>query len=92
MYIGLPPAMLALFNDYLLLLLFPTKLIELFILKVCKMVSQSTKCDWIQYKERYLDLSLSVFDSVKSTIKPDKFSIYMQKYRLIEHFFVIEND
>ena len=51
-----------------------------------------TKCDWVQYKERYLALSLSVFDSVKSTRKPDKFSIYMQKYRLIEHFFVIENN
>ena len=51
-----------------------------------------TKCNWIQYKERYLALSLSIFDSVKSTRKPDKFSIYMQKYRLIEHFFVIEND
>jgi len=51
-----------------------------------------TKCDWVQYKERYLALSLSVFHSVKSTRKPDRFSIYMQKYRLIEHFFVIKND
>ena len=54
---------------------------------------QVTKCDWVQYKERYLALFLSVFDSVKkSTRKPDKFSVFIQKYRLIEYFFVIEND
>ena len=41
------------------------------------------KCDWVQYKKRYHALSLSIFDSVKSTRKLDKFSIYMQKYRLI---------
>ena len=54
--------------------------------------SAGHECDWVQHKERYLTLSSSVFDSVKSTRKPDNFSIYMQKYRLIEHFFVIEND
>ena len=39
-----------------------------------------TKCDWVQYKERYLALFLSVFDSVKEKVQESQInSLYSYK-------------